>query len=111
MSDEELFAIAYHKLVHSPVLETMLQLEHTYAQAIRERTKARDRHRQSLELKQTDEMNQAIDNLNITMDEKSINQLVAKHFEDISLLQGEWSSELDTMKEVGLQMPQIFPIV
>lgn len=79
----------------------MLQLEHTYAQAIREKTQARDQRRQSLESKQTEEMNQAVDNLNITMDEVSINQLVAKHFEDLSLLQGEWSSELDTMKEVS----------
>lgn len=80
----------------------MLQLEHTYAQAIRERTETRDRRRQSLELKQTEEMNQAVDNLNITMDERSINRLVAKHYEDLSLLQGEWSSELDTMKEVRI---------
>lgn len=88
--------------MHSPVLSTMLQLEHTYAQAIQERTKARDRQKFLLEERQTDEMNNAVENLNITQDERSINDLVSKHFDDISLLEAEWSSELDTMKEVNI---------
>lgn len=41
-SDEELFATAYHKMVHSPALETMLQLEHMYAQTVRQRTEEKD---------------------------------------------------------------------
>jgi hypothetical protein len=35
-TDEELFSTVYHKLVHSPALETMLQVEHSYALAVRE---------------------------------------------------------------------------
>lgn len=88
----------------------MLQLEHTYAQAIQERTKARDRQRHLLEQRQTDEMNDAVNNLNITQDEKSINELVTKHFEDLSLLEAEWSSELDTMKEV-IRIPKVFSLI
>lgn len=30
-TDEELFSVVYHKLVHSPALETILQKEQTYA--------------------------------------------------------------------------------
>lgn len=45
-------------------------------------------------------MSRAIDYLNITTNEKIINNLVSKHFEDLSFFQGKWSSELDTMKEV-----------
>lgn len=37
-SDEELFATAYHKLVHSPALETMLQFEHMLSKTIRQKT-------------------------------------------------------------------------
>lgn len=33
-SDEEIFAAAYHKLVHSPALETILQVENSYAQTV-----------------------------------------------------------------------------
>lgn len=47
-------------------------------------------------------MNKAVDSLNSdnSTTEKCINDLVAKHFEHFSMLQGKWSSELDTMKEV-----------
>lgn len=33
-SDEEVFAAAYHKLVHSPALETILQVENSYAKTV-----------------------------------------------------------------------------
>ncbi|GLV42953.1 uncharacterized protein CBL_20509 [Carabus blaptoides fortunei] len=102
VSDEELFAIAYHKLVHSAVLGTMLKLEHNYAKAIKEKIKHRDKQGQMLKDRQTEEMNKAVDSLNSnnSTTEKYINDLVAKHFEHFSMLQGKWSSELDTMKEV-----------
>lgn len=41
-SDEELFATAYHKLVHSPALETMLQLEHMYSKTVRQKTEEKN---------------------------------------------------------------------
>lgn len=41
-SDEELFSIAYHKLVHSPALDTMLQLEYMYALTVRQRADEND---------------------------------------------------------------------
>ena len=41
-SDEELFATAYHKMVHSPALETMLQWEHRYAQTVKNKCEDRD---------------------------------------------------------------------
>ena len=36
------FSEVYHKLIHSPALETLLQLEHTYALAVLELCKAKD---------------------------------------------------------------------
>lgn len=41
-TDEELFATVYHKLVHSPALEAMLQVEHSYSIAVNEMTTQRD---------------------------------------------------------------------
>lgn len=41
-SDEEVFANAYHKLVHSPALETILQVESSYANTVEETLKNRD---------------------------------------------------------------------
>lgn len=47
-TDEELFSTVYHKLVHSPALESMLQVEHSYALAVRELTGQRDEQLTSL---------------------------------------------------------------
>lgn len=49
-SNEELFATIYHKMVHSPVLETMLQLEHMYTQVVRKKSDEKDK--QILELRE-----------------------------------------------------------
>jgi hypothetical protein len=47
-TDEELFSTVYHKLVHSPALETMLQVEHSYALAVRELMAQKDEQVTSL---------------------------------------------------------------
>ncbi|XP_030748676.1 protein C12orf4 homolog [Sitophilus oryzae] len=98
-SDEELFATAYHKLVHSPALETMLQLEHMYSKTVRQKTEEKNTLIKNLSDSQTEEMNKAVDRLEQDMTELKINELVARHYETHSLLQGELSSELDTLKE------------
>lgn len=41
-SNEELFATVYHKMVHSPALDTMLQLEYMYAQTVRKKCNEKD---------------------------------------------------------------------
>lgn len=47
-SDDELFATVYHKMVHSPALETMLQLEHTYSKTVRLKAKEKKQFIQTL---------------------------------------------------------------
>ncbi|KAJ8923721.1 hypothetical protein NQ315_010302 [Exocentrus adspersus] len=98
-SDEELFATAYHKMVHSPALETMLQLEHMYSKTVIHKTSEKKRLIQSLSERQSKEMNDAVDRLEKDMTESKINDLVARHYEAHSLLQGKLTSELDTIKE------------
>lgn len=41
-TDEELFAAAYHRLVHSPSLETILQAEHEFGRAVTDVVQQRD---------------------------------------------------------------------
>lgn len=41
-TDEEVFAAAYHRLVHSPVLESILQVESSYACKVQNVTHQRD---------------------------------------------------------------------
>ena len=45
------FSEVYHKLIHSPALETLLQLEHTYAMAVDEVIKAWDNARDIMQKK------------------------------------------------------------
>lgn len=40
--DSELFSTVYHKLVHSPALETILKVEHAYSLLTQELIYARD---------------------------------------------------------------------
>ncbi|XP_017775002.1 PREDICTED: protein C12orf4 [Nicrophorus vespilloides] len=98
-SDEELFATAYHKMVHSRALETMLQLEHMYAKIVRKRCEEKNRQINDMSEKQTLEMNKALEHLEEDMAEMKINQLVSQQFEDQSFLQIQLTSELDTIKE------------
>ncbi|CAH0562518.1 unnamed protein product [Brassicogethes aeneus] len=98
-SDEELFATAYHKMVHSPALETMLQLEHMYSKTVKQKTLDKNKQISLLSECQTQEMNSAVDRLEQGMTESKINDLVAKHYEDLSFLQCQLTSELDTIKE------------
>jgi hypothetical protein len=98
-TDEELFSTVYHKLVHSPALETMLQVEHSYALAVRELMAQKDEQVAALTQKQTQEMAQAVEGVHVYSTEQYINQLAAHHFEDQNLLQGQWNSEVDTLKE------------
>lgn len=47
-TDEELFAAAYHRLVHSPSLQPILQTEHTYGRDVTEVVVGRDKEYEEL---------------------------------------------------------------
>ncbi|XP_012277671.1 protein C12orf4 homolog isoform X2 [Orussus abietinus] len=97
-TDEELFAAAYHKLVHSPSLEPILQAEHTYGKAVTEVIQMRDTDYDQLTQKQTEEMRVAVETLETGSTERSINEMAGRHFEEQSLLQGHWGSRVDALK-------------
>ncbi|XP_063216529.1 protein C12orf4 homolog isoform X2 [Bacillus rossius redtenbacheri] len=98
-TDEELFSTVYHRLVHSPALETILQVEQAYALAVRELTTQRDEQLAELAASQTEEMSRAVEGVHVYSTEQEISALAARHFEDQNLLQGRWNSEVDTLRE------------
>lgn len=49
MSDEKTFSQIYHTLIHSPALETLFQLEHSYAFAVSELLKGKQNATEVLE--------------------------------------------------------------
>ncbi|XP_068625515.1 FERRY endosomal RAB5 effector complex subunit 3 [Battus philenor] len=97
-SDEEVFAAAYHKLVHSPALDTILQVENSYAKTVMNMLKSRDEDIQKLTQRQTEEMEEKMRLLNSGATEEEINALSTKHFEEQSLAAGRWDSQLDALK-------------
>ncbi|XP_046973011.1 protein C12orf4 homolog isoform X1 [Vanessa cardui] len=97
-SDEEVFAAAYHKLVHSPALETIMQVESSYAKTVMNMLKNRDEDIQKLTQKQTEEMEEKMRLLNVSTTEEEINALAAQHFEQQSLAAGRWDSQLDALR-------------
>ncbi|XP_046746607.1 protein C12orf4 homolog [Diprion similis] len=97
-TDEELFAGAYHRLVHSPSLETILQAEHEFGRAVTEVVQMRDAEFEKLTQKQTDEVKEAVETLEAGSTERSINEMLGRHFEEQSLLQGHWGSRVDALK-------------
>lgn len=98
--DREVFAAVYHKLVHSPALETILQVEHAHAQAVAEITNERDVTVASLTAHQSDEMSRAVDGLSQSCTtEEQINELARTHLDQLNLEHAKWDSQLDGMKE------------
>ncbi|KAM3956499.1 LOW QUALITY PROTEIN: FERRY endosomal RAB5 effector complex subunit 3 [Aphomia sociella] len=96
-SDEEVFAAAYHKLVHSPALETILQVENSYATTVMNMLKNRDEDIEKLSHRQTEEMEEKMRLLNISTTEHDINELAVRHFEEQSLVAGRWGSQIDAL--------------
>ncbi|XP_075986379.1 FERRY endosomal RAB5 effector complex subunit 3 [Anticarsia gemmatalis] len=98
-SDEEVFAAAYHKLVHSPALDTILQVENSYAKTVRDTLENREEDIKKLTQQQTEEMENKIKQLNISTTEEDINELAAAHFEQQALVAGRWGSQLDALRQ------------
>lgn len=48
--------------------------------------------------RQTEEMGLAVESLESGSTEQSINEMAGRHFEEQSLLQGEWNSKVDALK-------------
>ncbi|XP_059062974.1 protein C12orf4 homolog [Achroia grisella] len=103
-SDEEVFAAAYHKLVHSPALETILQVENSYAKTVTNMLKNRDEDIEKLTQRQTEEMDEKMHLLKLsTTDDQSselnddINDLARRHFDEQSLVTARWGSQIDAL--------------
>ncbi|KAL5018621.1 hypothetical protein ScPMuIL_004343 [Solemya velum] len=99
VSEEEKFADVYHTLIHSPALETLLNLEHEYACTIEDLIDQRDRDLQHLENSQRKEMETAVQNVGVMYTDDQINQLAQRHFENTQLIDSKWSGELSNVKE------------
>lgn len=93
------FAHIYHQLIHSPALETLLRLEHTYAMAVGEVCSAWDNAKDILTKKHDSAMESAINTLGRSSSDHEINSLMRKHTSEWETCEARWSSELSQLQE------------
>ncbi|XP_059165368.1 protein C12orf4 homolog [Physella acuta] len=99
LSQDEKFAEIYHTLIHSPALETLLNLEHEYSLGVERVTKERDKDLQHLQDKQRAEMDEALKNVGSVYKDEDINLLAQRQFENTQVVESKWTSELRNLHE------------
>lgn len=99
VTNELVFSEVYHALIHSPALETLLNLEHTYALAAGGVIEQKDQDLSHLEERQRSEMEQAVQSLGVSYTDEQVNQLAQRHFENTQLVESKWASELSNLQE------------
>lgn len=98
--EESFFSEMYHSLIHSAALETLLQLESTYAIAMDDVVSKKESAIKAMEDKHQREMEDSINKLGIVTSDKDVNDLAARHCEDAQMLETYWSSELSQLQEM-----------
>ncbi|XP_036370834.1 protein C12orf4 homolog isoform X1 [Octopus sinensis] len=99
VTNEQVFSEVYHTLIHSPALETLLNLEHSYAMDIENITQNRDEDIAHLENKQQKEMEDALQKAGTVYTDEQINQIAQHHFEQTQVVNSKWASELSNRHE------------
>eukprot|EP00088_Acartia_fossae_P016501 TRINITY_DN1922_c0_g1_i4.p1 TRINITY_DN1922_c0_g1~~TRINITY_DN1922_c0_g1_i4.p1 ORF type:complete len:454 (+),score=96.93 TRINITY_DN1922_c0_g1_i4:58-1419(+) len=100
--DEEVFADVYHSLIHSPLSETILQLEASYACTVETLCRERDYKAGEMEARHAKEMADAVQNVQSGkkgMIEQDINTLATTHIDERELLLSKYESELATLHQ------------
>lgn len=94
-----MFSEVYHSLIHSPALDTLLNLEHTYALTIEDLIQQRDKDLEYLDDRQREEMEDAMKNAGTKYTDAQVNQLAQRHIDNSQLISGKWSSELSNLRD------------
>jgi len=99
--DEEVFGDVYHSLIHSPISETLLQLEASYACTVETLVRDKNYRLGELENRQNREMEQAVQAASNGngkgMSEQEINVLATQQLDERELLASKYESELATL--------------
>lgn len=100
--DEEVFADVYHSLIHSPLSETILQLEASYACTVETLCRDRDYKLGEMENRQNKEMTEAVNSVSQGngkggVSEQDINVLAAQQIDERELLISKFESEIATL--------------
>lgn len=97
-SEDSSFPEMYHHLIHSAALETMLNLEHSYALSVGDLVQGRDKALQDLQKWQSEEMEKAIPKVGISCTDKDINAMATRHFEETQHIAESWDRKIELLK-------------
>ncbi|XP_060068652.1 protein C12orf4 homolog [Ylistrum balloti] len=100
VSQEQRFSEVYHNLIHSPALDTLLNLEHTYSLTVEDLIHQRDKDLEHLEERQRKNMEQALKEVGKSYTDEQISSLAQRHFDNAQLIENKWTSELNNLKEI-----------
>ena len=85
----------YHKLIHSGLLtESLVALEHSFSVAIEKMIRDRDEAIQSVRDHQTQEMEQMLARVGVSVTEQDVNKLSVTHFAELDDLRKMWERSL-----------------
>ncbi|XP_076331224.1 FERRY endosomal RAB5 effector complex subunit 3-like isoform X1 [Tachypleus tridentatus] len=99
-SSETSFSEVYHSLIHSPALDTMLHLEHTYAMAVEEMVREKEETLELLLRRQSKEMEMAVEKVGVVYSDQDINSMAARHFEETERVTEDWNERISRTKEI-----------
>ncbi|CAL8080827.1 unnamed protein product [Orchesella dallaii] len=95
VGDDEVFAEAYHSLVHSPMLATLLRKESALNSAIKEMHRLKNSELEGLNERQNQEMTAAISMASQNNTTTDVNTLATIHFDEAHLVQTRWESLIE----------------
>eukprot|EP00117_Sycon_ciliatum_P029081 scpid47939/ scgid23240/ Uncharacterized protein C12orf4 homolog len=93
-SEEAAFAQVYYSLIHSPALNTLLQLEHSYASNVEQEIIEMERSRAKMQERHSAEVERAVAHLGTKVTDQDINRLTSKHFEETEMFETQCVSSL-----------------
>ncbi|XP_062513274.1 protein C12orf4 homolog [Corticium candelabrum] len=97
-SDELSFADAYHSLIHSPALGTLLKLEQTYAMDMQQENEKKEMAMKKLELKHEAAMQNTLSNLGMFHSDQDVTMLAGSHLQEIESVNAKWQKAIDHLR-------------
>ena len=95
VSDEEVMADMYQKVLHSQAVESLLNQEYEMTTSMQELTDEQEREWVALTQRQTEELQAAVDLLT----EVEVNEISARHCEERQLFESGWESQMVSLHE------------
>jgi hypothetical protein len=97
---EDPFPSLYHQLIHSPILSTLLQLEHAYTMDMSDICSAGKNAISMIQKKHDAELEETMKSLGTRLTDADVNKLMRQHITDRKNLEDKWAREIKKKQEL-----------